>query len=56
MAKQYVFNFKTMQFELVECDELLTLIDTLNEDCSAQQGLTKTPKLEITTNQSTLEG
>ena len=37
MAKQNVFNFKTMQFELVECDDLLTLIDDLNAECAAQQ-------------------
>ena len=39
MAKQNVFNFKTMQFELVECDDLLSLIDDLNAECAAQQGL-----------------
>lgn len=36
MAKQNVFNFKTMQFELVECDDLLSLIDNLNAECAAQ--------------------
>jgi hypothetical protein len=30
MAKQNVFNFKTMQSELVECDDLLSLIDDLD--------------------------
>jgi len=39
MAKQNVFNFNTMQFELVECDDLLSLIDNLNAECVAQQGL-----------------
>jgi len=37
MAKQNVFNFETMQFELVECDGLLSLIDDLNAECAAQQ-------------------
>lgn len=37
MAKQNVFNFKTMQFELAECDDLLSLIDDLNAECAAQQ-------------------
>lgn len=37
MAEQNVFNFKTMQFELVECDDLLSLIDDLNAECAAQQ-------------------
>ena len=39
MAKQNVFNFKTMRFELVECDDLLSLIDDMNTECAAQQGL-----------------
>ena len=39
MAKQNVFNFKTMQFELVECDDLLSLIDYLNAECAAQQSV-----------------
>ena len=39
MAKQNVFNFKIMQFELAECDDLLLLIDNLNTKCAAQQGL-----------------
>lgn len=42
MAKQNVFNFKTMQFELVECDDLLSLIDDLNAECAAQQGVQPT--------------
>ena len=36
MAKQNFFNFKTMKFELVECDDLLSLIDDLNAECAAQ--------------------
>jgi hypothetical protein len=39
MAKQNVFNFKTMQFELVECYDLLSLIDDLNAECAAQQNM-----------------
>ncbi len=39
MAKQNVFNFKTMQFELVECDDLLSLIGDLNAECAAQQSV-----------------
>ena len=42
MAKQNVFNFKTMQFELVECDDLLSLIDDLNAECAAQHSVQPT--------------
>ena len=42
MAKQNVFNFKTMQFELVECDDLLSLIGDLNAECAAQQSVQAT--------------
>lgn len=31
-----------MQFELVECDDLLSLIDDLNAECAAQQSVQAT--------------